>query len=142
MSVATLLQPLRQHKLAKLTTYQPDGVAAVDELTRITLDGDRVLIALAEDAAQVRRLDGHSLADLTPCAVNGTRTGPPIRVHATRLTGNEAEYAARLFTVRFPVQQRLGPPLSHRLLRRRTVYFELRPHPEQAPDERVEGWPD
>ncbi|MDS1269661.1 PPOX class F420-dependent oxidoreductase [Lipingzhangella sp. LS1_29] len=142
MSVATLFQPLRQHKLAMLTTYHPDGVTSVDDLTRIALDNDRVLLAVAEDAGAAARLDGHPLADLTPCSADGTRTGAPIRVEATRLRGTEAERAARLLTVKFPVQQRLGPPLSSRLLRRRTVYFELRPHTEQAPAECAEGWPD
>lgn len=131
MSAATHLQPLNKHKLTRLTTYLPDGVTATDELVRIAIDHDRVLLATWEDSATARRLAAHPVADITPCTLRGKTAGSPIRLRAHLLDGAESRRAARLMALRFPFQQRLGAPLSHRLLRRRILYYELRPMDEQ-----------
>lgn len=141
MSSAQLLKPLHQHRLTRLTTYFADGITAVSELVRIVVDHDRVVFGTWEDSEHAARLREYPLADITPCTLRGEPVGTPIRMRAHPLTGDDAQRAGEMLVLRFPLQQRLGAPLSNRLLRRRTLYYELRPMVGQH-IEPMEGCPD
>ncbi|MFC7326145.1 PPOX class F420-dependent oxidoreductase [Marinactinospora rubrisoli] len=141
MSAATILSSFKHHKIALLTTYLSDGVSAVNTPVRIAVDGDRVLFRSWEDSDDAARIRHHPVVDLRPCTVRGAPTGKPVRAAARLLDGAEARHAARVLGMRQPVMQRWAVPISHRLLRYRTLHYELRPLIEEEV-ESAEGWPD
>lgn len=145
MTPASLLKLFHQHKTALLTSYRDDGLDGVDTPVSIVLDGDRVVFRTWSDSAKAERLRTMPVADLRPCTFGGTPLGVPVRGKVRLLHGDEAKEATRLLTRHHPMVQGWGVPLSHRLLRHRPLYFELRPVDEDGHEARVEsaeGWPD
>ncbi|GAA3730054.1 hypothetical protein HDA32_006024 [Spinactinospora alkalitolerans] len=141
MSAATILKTFHREKTALLTTYHQDGMTAVDTPVRIAVDGDRVLFRAWEDSGEAERLRRHPVADLRPCTFRGDPNGLPVRGGVKPLEGGEAQRAARMLSRRHPVLQGWAVPLSHRLVRRRTLYYELCPR-DDAEIESNEGCPD
>ncbi|MDA8370142.1 MAG: PPOX class F420-dependent oxidoreductase [Nocardiopsaceae bacterium] len=142
MIAAALLQPFRSHKTALLTTYRSDGVTCVDTPVSIVVDNGRVVFRTWEDSGKAKRLRRHPMADMRPCTFRGEPTGKPIRGRVRLLEGKEAQQAARLLGRSHPMLQGWAVPISHRLLRYRTLHFELVPLDESADIENMEGCPD
>lgn len=145
MTPATLLKLFHQHKSALLTTYRHDGTDGVDTPVSIVLDGDRVVFRTWSDSGKAERLRGNPVVDLRPCTFGGSPLGAPVRGEARLLEGDDAKEAARLIARHHPMLQGWAAPLSHRLLRHRTLHYELRPIDEDGHAARVEsaeGWPD
>jgi uncharacterized protein len=61
--------------------------------------------------------------------MRGKLTGPAIQVRATLLEGEQARTAARALARRHRVLQAVLVPATHRLMRYRTMHYELRPDP-------------
>ncbi|RCV50961.1 PPOX class F420-dependent oxidoreductase [Marinitenerispora sediminis] len=141
MSAATILRSFQHHKVALLTTYLSDGLSAVNTPVRIVVDGDRVIFRSWEDSESANRIRHHPEVDLRPCTFRGAPMGKPVRASARLLEGAEAQQAARVLGLRQPAVQRWAVPLSHRLLRYRTLHYELRPLIVEEV-ESAEGWPD
>lgn len=145
MTPATILRVFHQHKTALLTTYRSDGTTAVDTPVSFVLDGDRVVFRTWEDSGKAKRLRRRPVADLRPCTFRGSPLGVPVRGDVRLLEGDDAKRAARLLTRHHPMLQGWAVPLSHRVMRYRTLHFELRPIDTHQHAERVEsaeGWPD
>ena len=72
--------------------------------------------------------------------MRGRPTGPAIQASASLLKGTQARVAARALARRHRVLQAILVPLAHRLMRYRTLHYELRPEPEgNAPDHPPNG---
>jgi len=59
--------------------------------------------------------------------MRGKATGEPIAAEATLLDGDQARTAANALARRHPVLQGILVPLSHRLMRYKTMHYELEP---------------
>ncbi|MDA2806423.1 PPOX class F420-dependent oxidoreductase [Nocardiopsis suaedae] len=127
MNTATLLKPFRGHKTALLTTYRSDGVTGVDTPVSIVVDGARILFRTWEDSGKAKRLRNNPVADLRPCSFRGEPHGPPVRGRVRLLDDAEARHAALLLGKRHPMLQRWAVPATHRLLRYRTLHYEIIP---------------
>ena len=57
--------------------------------------------------------------------VRGRATGPAIDARSRLLEGDEARHAARAIARRQPILQGVLVPLTHKLMRYRTLHFEL-----------------
>ncbi len=141
MSAATLLKSFHTSKTALLTTYRSDGVRCVNTPVSIVVDGPRLLFRTWEDSGKAKRLRHHPVADLRPCTFRGEPLDKPKRGAVRLLEGDDAQHAARLLGRRHPVLQRWAVPISHRLLRYRTLHYEFVPY-DVDEVESLEGWPD
>jgi uncharacterized protein len=122
----TPLSSLKDTKTVLLTTYKHDGTA-VDTPVSLAFDGDRAFFRSYDKAWKTKRLRNNPDVKVAPATVKGTATGPAIDARATLLDDGEARIAARALARRHRVLQALVVPVSHRLMRYRTMHYELHP---------------
>jgi uncharacterized protein len=122
----TPLSSLKDTKTVLLTTYKRDGTA-VDTPVSLAFDGDRAFFRSYDKAWKTKRLRNNHNVKVAPATVKGTATGPAIDARATLLDDGEARIAARALARRHRVLQALVVPVSHRLMRYRTMHYELHP---------------
>jgi len=124
--VSAALAPLKDAKTIVLTTYKRDGTA-VGTPVSIAFDGDRAFFRSYDKAWKTRRLRHDPRVQAAPSTIRGKLTGPAIRASATLLEGEQARVAARALARRHRVLQGIVVPAAHRLMRYRTMHYELRP---------------
>jgi uncharacterized protein len=118
------LEPLRHTKTILLTTYRRDGTP-VDTPVSIAFDADRAFFRTWHKAHKTKRLRNNPNVKAAPSTLKGKPTGLPINAYARRLEGREARVAARALARRHPLLQAVLVPLTHRLMRYRTMHYEL-----------------
>lgn len=132
----TMSAPFASVKNAKtilLTTYKRDGTA-VGTPVSVAFDGDRAFFRSYDKAWKTRRLQHDSRVQVAPATFRGKPTGAAVPARATLLEGEQARTAARALARRHRVLQAIAVPAAHRLMRYRTMHYELRPDPGQAAD--------
>jgi uncharacterized protein len=120
------LEPLMDAETILLTTYRADGTP-VDTPVSIAFADGRAFFRTWDTAWKARRLARDPRVQAAPCTLRGRPTGPAIAGRATRLAGEDARVAARALRRRHPLLHRWLVPAAHRLLRYRTVHYELTP---------------
>ena len=120
------LAPIRDAKTILLTTYKRDGTA-VATLVSVAFDGERAFFRSYDKAWKTKRLRLNPTVQAAPATLRGKPTGPAIRARATLLDGEQARVAARALARRHRVLQAIMVPTAHRLLRYRTMHYELVP---------------
>jgi|SRR5215216_2071798 len=118
------LEPLRQTKTILLTTYKRDGTPVATPVS-IAFDDDRAFFRTWHKAHKTKRLRNNPNVQATPSTLTGEPTGPPIDAHARLLDGHDAHVAARALAKRHRLLQAVLVPLAHRLMRYRTMHYEL-----------------
>lgn len=124
---------VKNAKTILLTTYKRDGTA-VGTPVSIAFDGDRAFFRSYDKAWKTRRLRHNSRVQVAPSTFRGKPTGPAIQARATLLEGEQTGIAARALARRHRVLQAIVVPTAHRLMRYRTMHYELRPDPRRAAD--------
>jgi PPOX class probable F420-dependent enzyme len=76
-------------------------------------------------AWKTKRLARNPNVRVAPATLRGEPTGPAFSAEAKLLQGREAATAASALACRHPFLQRLLVPLTHRLMRYRTMHYEL-----------------
>lgn len=122
--MSTTLAPLRDAKTILLTTYKRDGTA-VGTPVSIAFDGDRAFFRSYDKAWKTKRLGHNPLVRAAPSSLRGAPTGPGIPARATLLEGEQARVAAKALARRHRVLQAVLVPAMHRLMRYRTMHYEL-----------------
>jgi PPOX class probable F420-dependent enzyme len=122
------LAQVKNVKTVLLTTYKRDGTA-VGTPVSIAFDGDRAFFRSYDKAWKTRRLRHNPRAQVAPSTLRGRPTGPAIQARATLLEGEQARVAARALARRHRVLQAILVPAAHRLMRYRTLHYELRLDP-------------
>jgi uncharacterized protein len=120
------LAPLRNTKTVLLTTYKKDGTPVATPVS-IAFDGDRAFFRSYDKAWKTRRLRRNPTVQAAPATLRGQPTGPAIRARATLLDGEQARLAARALARRHRILQAILVPATHRLMRYRTMHYELVP---------------
>jgi uncharacterized protein len=118
------LSALKDTKTILLTTYKRDGTS-VDTPVSIAFDGDRAFFRSYDKAWKTKRLSRNPHVRVAPSTVKGAPTGPAIDARATLLDGDQARLAARALARRHRILQALLVPVTHRLMRYRTMHNEL-----------------
>jgi PPOX class probable F420-dependent enzyme len=119
-----VLAPFARTKTILLTTYRRDGTPVTTPVS-IAIDGNHAFFRAWDRAGKAKRLRRNSAVEIAPSTLGGTQTGPAIR--ARLLTGSEAQRAKRARARGHPLLQGLLVPLTHRLMRYRTLHYELMP---------------
>src|SRR3954452_25394165 len=117
---------LALRRTALLTTYKRDGTAVPTPVT-IAVDGDRAYVRTWDSAWKAKRMPNNPAVLVAPSTARGRATGPSIAARSRLLDGEEARYAARVIARRQPILQGVLVPLLHKLMRSRTVHYELTP---------------
>ena len=120
------LTPIRDAKTILLTTYKRDGTPVATPVS-VAFDGERPFFLSYDKAWKTRRLRRNPAVQAAPSTLRGKATGPAIRARATLLDGEQARVAARALARRHRVLQAILVPTAHRLMRYRTLHYELVP---------------
>jgi uncharacterized protein len=117
-------ESLKQTKTILLTTYKRDGTPIPTPVS-IAFDGERAFFRSYDRAWKTKRLRNNPHVEVAPATLRGEPTGPTISGTATLLSRDDAEGAARALRRGQRVLQGVLVPLAHRLMRYRTMHYEL-----------------
>jgi hypothetical protein len=120
------LDTLRGTKTILLTTYKKDGTPVATPVS-IAFDGNRAFFRSYDKAWKTRRLRRNPAVQAAPATLRGQPTGPAVRARAILLDGAQARIAARALARRHRILQAVLVPAAHRLMRYRTMHYELVP---------------
>jgi PPOX class probable F420-dependent enzyme len=120
----TPFEPFGKRRTALLTTYKRDGTPVATPVT-IAVDGDRAYVRTFDSAGKAKRMRNNPDVQVAPSTVRGRPTGDAIAARSRLLDGEEATRAARAIAHRQPILQGVLVPLYHRLMRYRTLHYEL-----------------
>jgi PPOX class probable F420-dependent enzyme len=115
---------LRKRRTALLTTYKRDGTPVATPVT-IAVEGDRAYVRTWDSAWKARRMRNNPAVLVAPATVRGRPTGEAVAARSRLLDGDEATRAARAIARRQPILQGVLVPVFHRLMRYRTLHYEL-----------------
>lgn len=107
-----------------LTTYRRDGTPVPTPVS-VAVDGDRAFFRSYDKAWKTRRLRRNPNAEVAPATLRGEPKGPAVHARARLLTGAEARTAAKALARRHRLLQAILVPLTHRIMRYRTMHYEL-----------------
>jgi PPOX class probable F420-dependent enzyme len=122
---------LRDTKTIVLTTFKRDGTP-VPTAVSIAFVGTRAFFRTYHKAWKTKRLANNTEVEVAPSTVSGNVTGPSVRARAKLLDDHEARVAARALARRHRVLQAMLVPVAHRLMRYKTMHYELLP-PDDGP---------
>jgi len=125
-------EPFRKRRTAVLTTYKRDGTPVATPVT-IAVEGERAFVRTWDSAWKARRMRNNPDVLVAPSTVRGRPTGDAIRARSRLLDGEEARRAARALARRQPILQGVLVPLAHRVMRYRTLHYELTPDATLGP---------
>ena len=119
------VQSLRSTKTILLTSYRRDGTP-IQTPVSLAFDGERAYFRSYDRAWKTKRLRRNPDVEVAPATIRGKPTGPALPARARLLTDDdEARAAARALAKRHPILQAVLVPLTHRLMRYRTMHYEL-----------------
>jgi PPOX class probable F420-dependent enzyme len=124
-NVETLL-PFQRRRTAVLTTFKRDGTPVETPVT-IAVEGDHAFIRTYDKAGKAKRMRNNPEVELAPSTVAGKPRGEVIRARVRLLEGEENAHARRLIRRRQLLLQGIFVPLTHRVMRYRTLHYEVEP---------------
>jgi PPOX class probable F420-dependent enzyme len=113
-----------KRRTALLTTYKRDGTPVATPVT-IAVDGERAYVRTWDSAWKAKRMRNNPAVLVAPSTVRGRPKGEAIAARSRLLDGEEAAHAARAIARRQPILQGVLVPVGHRLMRYRTLHYEL-----------------
>ncbi len=122
--MTSTLEPLRHTKTILLTTYKRDGTPIRTPVS-IAFDGERAFFRSYDKAWKTKRLRNNPRVEAAPCTMRGKPTGEAISARATLLDDDEVGTAAAALARRHRVLQAILVPFSHRIMRYKTMHYEL-----------------
>lgn len=120
----TSLEALKDTKTILLTSYKRDGTPIATPVS-VAFDGDRAFFRSYDTAWKTKRLRNNPRVEVAPSTLRGKPTGQAVQARATLLVGDAAGTAANALARRHRVLQAIAVPLAHRLMRYKTMHYEL-----------------
>jgi uncharacterized protein len=118
------LESLKDTKTVLLTTYKRDGTP-IDTPVSVAFAGERAFFRSWDKAWKTKRIRNNPRVEVAPATFRGKPTGPSIHARATLLSGDQAKIAAKALGRRHRVLQAFLVPAVHRIMRYRTMHYEL-----------------
>lgn len=118
------LRRFEGEKVVQLQTRKRDGTW-VDTPVNLVVDHGHAYFRTPAKASKNKRLRNFPNVRIRPCTWSGKPTGPPAQATAHLLAGEEYHLAGALIDEKFPVVQRVGVHLAHRLMRTSALHYEL-----------------
>jgi PPOX class probable F420-dependent enzyme len=116
--------PFVRQKTVAITTYRRDGTPSTSPIS-IAVDGDHAYLRTWHSSWKAKRLRRNPTVLIAPSTARGRPTGTAVRARARLLDGDEALRARRLLAGKYPMLQAVVVPLGHRLMRVRTLHYEV-----------------
>jgi PPOX class probable F420-dependent enzyme len=116
--------PYVRQKTIAVTTYKRDGTPSTSPIS-IAVDGNHAYIRTWHTSWKAKRLRRNPTVLIAPSTGRGRPTGPALAAKARLLDGDEALRARRLLAAKYPLLQAVTVPLGHRLMRVRTLHYEV-----------------
>ncbi len=113
-----------RQKTILLKTKKRDGTW-VGTPVSIVVDHDLAYVRTYDRSWKSKRLRNFPEVRLAPSTFRGKATGQELHARARLLHGHEAEKAARLLVRKYPVLHGFLVPLSHKVMRTKTLHYEL-----------------
>ena len=113
-----------KRRTALLTTYKRDGTPVATPVT-IAVERDHAFVRTWDIARKANRMRNNPAVVVAPATMRGRPRGEPVTARSRLLEGAEAKHAARAIARRQPLLQGVLVPLAHRLMRYRTLHYEL-----------------
>jgi hypothetical protein len=123
-STAEPLAGFARQSTVLLTTFRRDGTG-VGTAVSLAVDGAHGYFRTWDTAGKAKRLHNNPAVTVAPSTIRGRARGPAVPGTALLLSGAQARRAARLLAGRHRLLQGFLVPLAHRLLRYRTLHYEL-----------------
>ena len=121
-----MLNQLRDAKTILLTTFKRDGSPVATPVS-LGFDGARAFFRTWDSAHKVKRIAANPSVEVAPCSLRGTVEGPSVSARAVLLQGADEVIARRALARRHKILQARLVPLTHFLMRYRTLHYELLP---------------
>lgn len=126
-----------RQKTVLLKTKKRDGTW-VGTPVSIVVDNDRAYVRTYDKSWKSKRLRNFPEVRFAPSTFRGRPTGHEMHAQARLLDGEEAQSAARLLARKYPVLHGALVPLSHKVMRTKTLHYELSEfHKVQADSEQT-----
>jgi uncharacterized protein len=119
------LARFRDQRTILLTTFRRTG-EGVGTPVNIVVDGDRAFVRSWSTAGKAKRLRRDPHVQIAPATGRGRPTGEAVEAEAHLAQPEDVALARSLLRRKYPLLQGVLVPLSHRLLRYRTVHYEVR----------------
>lgn len=116
--------PLRSARYLLLTTFRHDAIPVSAHVHGV-VHGDRAYFRIWRQSGTAKRLRLTDDVQVTACPVPGVAVGPPLDAVARRLSGEEANRAARELARKYPLHQHVLIPLLRRTRRWQLAHYEL-----------------
>lgn len=123
-SMPDLLRPFVRQATILLKTKKRDG-SWVDRPVNIVVRGENAYIRTYAEAGKSKRIRNFPEVRLCPSTFRGRPTGEMVTARARLLDGEEAREAGKLLARKHRVLHGIVVPLAHRLMRNRTLHYEL-----------------
>ena len=120
----TSFVPFVKRRTALLTTYKRDGTPVATPVT-IAVERDHAYVRTWDSAWKAKRMRNNPAVAVAPATIRGRPRGEAIGARSRLLEGAEAKHAARAIARRQPLLQGVLVPLAHRVMRYRTLHYEL-----------------
>lgn len=105
-----------------------DSGSAIGTPVSIAFDGERAFFRSWHKAWKTKRLRHNPNVQVAPSTLAGRPTSAAEPARAQLLGTGDAKLAAKALAQRHRVLQPVLVPLTHRLMRYRTMHYELIPH--------------
>ncbi|MET8678915.1 PPOX class F420-dependent oxidoreductase [Streptomyces sp. NPDC004647] len=121
------LAPFVQQGCILLTTRKRDG-STVGTPVHIAVDGDHAYIRTFAKSGKAKRMRNFPEVEVAPSTRRGKPTGPTLKARVRLLDQGSEEnaHAAYLIGRKYPLVQRYLVPAAHKLLRDKTLHYEVR----------------
>jgi PPOX class probable F420-dependent enzyme len=118
------LAPFVRQKTILLKTKKRDATW-VGTPVSVAVRGDRTYVRTYDKSWKSKRLRNFPEVRFSPSTSRGKPTGPELHARARLLDGEEARTAAHLLARKYPVLHGVLVPLSHKVMRTKTLHYEL-----------------
>jgi PPOX class probable F420-dependent enzyme len=125
MTTDDRLAPFRDQRTILLTTFRRTG-EGVGTPVNVVVDGDRAFVRTWSTSGKAKRLRRDPHVRIAPATRRGRPTGEAIDAEARPARPDDVARARSLLRRKHPLLQGVLVPVSHRLLRYRTVHYEVR----------------
>lgn len=122
--VPEVLQPFVRAGTIVLYTRKRDGTW-VPTPVNVAVHGKHAYIRTYNEAGKRKRLRNFPDVYFCPSTFRGKPTGAMVSATTRRLDGDEDRMAARLLSRKHLLLHGILVPLTHRLMRTRTIHYEL-----------------
>lgn len=123
-NVPPVLRTFVQQPTILLRTRKRDG-RWVPTPVNIAVEGERAYVRTFDKSGKYKRLRNFDEVRFCPSTFRGEPTGTTVTARARLLSGDENRHASQLITHKHRLLHGVVVPLAHRVLRTKTLHYEL-----------------